>query len=104
MTIPVSTLSLSGAFADKLIRMSAQVFVIAIKIGAPVIAALFMVQIAMAVVARSFPSMNVFIVGFPLKIGVGLLAIGLSLSFFVHMFHKFWIRAEGDITQILKLL
>jgi flagellar biosynthetic protein FliR len=58
-----------------------QMFLIAIEVAAPVIVALAMVDIALALVARSVPQMNVFIVGIPAKIMVGLGAIAASLPF-----------------------
>ena len=45
-------------------------------------AILFFISVGLGLVARTVPQMNVFIVGFPLQIGVGLLMVGLSMSFF----------------------
>jgi flagellar biosynthetic protein FliR len=56
-------------------------FVIAMEVAAPVIIALALVDISLALVARSVPQMNVFIVGIPAKIMVGLGAIAASLPF-----------------------
>ncbi len=57
-------------------------FVVAVKIAAPIMAILFFISVGLGLVARTVPQMNVFIVGFPLQIGVGLLMIGLSLPLF----------------------
>ena len=57
-------------------------FVTAVKIAAPIMAILFFISVGLGLVARTVPQMNVFIVGFPLQIGVGLLMVGLSMSFF----------------------
>ena len=57
-------------------------FTTAIKIAAPIMAILFFLSVGLGLVARTVPQMNVFIVGFPLQIGVGLLMVGLSMSFF----------------------
>jgi len=57
-------------------------FTTAIKIAAPIMAILFFLSVGLGLVARTVPQMNVFIVGFPLQIGVGLLMVGLSISFF----------------------
>ena len=45
-------------------------------------AILFFLSVGLGLVARTVPQMNVFIVGFPLQIGIGLLMVGLSISFF----------------------
>jgi flagellar biosynthetic protein FliR len=58
-----------------------QMFLIAIEVAAPVIVALALVDISLALVSRAVPQMNVFIVGIPAKIMVGLGAIAASLPF-----------------------
>ena len=57
-------------------------FITAVKIAAPIMAILFFISVGLGLVARTVPQMNVFIIGFPLQIGVGLLMVGLSMSFF----------------------
>ncbi len=67
---------------DYMLHLFSNTFIIAIKIAAPVMAILFFLSVGLGLVARTVPQMNVFIVGFPLQIGVGLLMVGLSMSFF----------------------
>jgi flagellar biosynthetic protein FliR len=62
-----------GTFAD--------VFLIALQVGAPLIVALVVVDAAFAIVARAAPQMNVFIVGLPGKILVALAVSAASLPF-----------------------
>ena len=51
-------------------------------VAAPIMAILFFLAVGLGLVARTVPQMNVFIVGFPLQIGVGLIMIALSMPFF----------------------
>lgn len=57
----------------------ASLFGVAIKIAAPVVAAVFLADLALAIMARVVPQMNVLIVGFPLKLGVGLVGTAVAL-------------------------
>ncbi|MCW2955298.1 MAG: flagellar biosynthetic protein FliR [Thermoleophilia bacterium] len=57
-------------------------FTIAFQIAAPVLITLLLVDIVLGIVSRVVPQMNVFFVGAPLKIGVGLLAVIISLPTF----------------------
>jgi len=57
------------------------IFVSAFMIGAPVIIAMIIVDAAFGVVSRVVPQMNIFAVGFPAKMIVGLTLIGVSLPF-----------------------
>lgn len=60
----------------------ARIFVIGLEVAAPVLIALALVDVALALVARTVPQMNVFIVGLPAKIMVGFGAVAASLPFF----------------------
>ena len=65
-----------------ILKLFATTFVVAVKIAAPIMAILFFISVGLGLVARTVPQMNVFIVGFPLQIAVGLLMVGLTMSFF----------------------
>lgn len=54
----------------------------ALEIGAPVLGALFLTEVALALVSRFVPQANVFVVGMPIKVLVALLAAGSALVFF----------------------
>ena len=102
--VPVLGLSYRGAFMGKMIEMFSRIFVVAIKLGAPAIAVLLLISIAMGIIARTVPQMNIFIVGFPLKIGVGLLILALSLPFFASVFQKLFAQMIADISVLMRYL
>lgn len=56
-------------------------FVYGLAVVAPAIFALLLLDVGMAVVARTMPQMNIFIVGIPLKIFVGLVVLAISLNY-----------------------
>jgi len=62
-----------------------QMFVTAISVAAPIMLSLFIAKVALGIVARTVPQMNIFIVGMPLTIGMGLILMGLTLPFMVRM-------------------
>lgn len=57
-------------------------FAMAFQIAAPVLVTLLLVDVVLGIVARVVPQMNVFFVGIPLKIGVGLAAVIICLPAF----------------------
>jgi flagellar biosynthetic protein FliR len=67
------TAGVTGAFGS--------IFGAALEVAAPVLLALVLTDVAFGVVSRVVPQLNVFAVGFPLKIIVGLLVVGVSLPF-----------------------
>lgn len=63
-----------------IITMGAQMFVVAIKLLAPVLVALFLIQVALGLVAKTVPQIHILIFSFPLTIGLGLLFLAATLT------------------------
>ncbi|MCL1915759.1 MAG: flagellar biosynthetic protein FliR [Desulfovibrionaceae bacterium] len=63
-----------------MIRLSASMFVLALKIAGPILACLFMVELALALMARVAPQMHLMVLGFPIKIGVGFFFFSIMFS------------------------
>lgn len=78
---PFSTGPLTGG-AWHLLREFSSVFEAGLRISAPVVIVLLLISAAMGVVVKTVPQLNVLVVGFPIKIGVGLITLGASLVFF----------------------
>jgi len=100
--VPLGTLVLSGALAEQLVALTATVFVIALKLAAPVIVAGFLVNVAMAILTRVAPQIHVFILSFPLRSGVGLLVLTVSASLMVVVFKKLLLEFEGNILMLVR--
>jgi len=88
-------------FGKHLIKMFSFVFVIAIKISAPTMAALFITDVVLAIIARAAPQVDVFMMSFPLKIAVGLLALAASLQIFSYVFQQLLRQMQTDISLLL---
>jgi flagellar biosynthetic protein FliR len=66
---------------DQMVNFGGEMFVTAIKLGAPLIAVLLLMSVAFGLAARAVPQMNIFFVAGPLKILVGLLFLTFSLPY-----------------------
>ena len=88
----------------KLMDLTAQVFIIAVKISAPILMALFLVTAAMGVLARTVPQMNVFLIGFPLQIGVGLAALVIVLPLFSVFVERLLVHTNRNLVALLDFL
>ncbi|WP_163971235.1 flagellar biosynthetic protein FliR [Oceanobacillus halotolerans] len=60
-----------------------KMFLIAFQIAIPIVGCLFLVDVALGIIARTVPQLNVFVVGLPLKILVSFLVILIFLSLYV---------------------
>lgn len=58
-------------------------FIIAFQIAIPIVGCLFLVDIALGIIARTVPQLNVFVVGLPLKILVSFIALILFFGLYI---------------------
>jgi len=70
--LPPLSMHISPQLVEMMMRLAANMFVVAVKVGAPLIAVMLMVSVALGMVARTVPQIHIFIVAMPLKIVIGL--------------------------------
>lgn len=75
LAVPLTTFEISGSTIDFLLRMATSVLVIAIKMAAPIIVALFLTNLSLTLLARVAPQTNIFVLSFQLKVAVGLIML-----------------------------
>ena len=80
-TVPLHALPDLDALVGAVVAAFAAIFVSALQVAAPVMLALVLTDAGFGIVSRVVPQMNVFAVGFPTKVLVGLLIVGASLPF-----------------------
>lgn len=77
--LPVGTAALPAPAWREIVATGAMVFSSGLQIALPVLGTLILVNVALAVLARTAPQLNLFAVGFPLTLIVGALVLLLAL-------------------------
>ena len=78
-------------------------FTTAVRTAAPVMVTLLLVSLALAVLSRAVPQLNVWLQSFPVTIGVGLLMLGGSLGVVAHVLHSEMSELPGTVDSIVAL-
>lgn len=99
--VPLGGVQISGGLAGHILGLAGTMFMTALAVGGPLIAVLFLADAALGFVARTVPQMNIFIVGFPIKIALGLLGIGLTLPYFFRTVEGLLTTLERDLLVLL---
>lgn len=81
--IPITGLSVSMQIVPLMINLVKGAFAVALKISLPVVIAILLTDVALGVLARTMPQMNIFIVGLPAKILVGIFVLMIGLPFYI---------------------
>ena len=99
--VPLTTFTVTDSTIKILVSFATSIFIVAIKIAAPVLLALFVTNLALALLARIAPQTNIFILSFQVKVAVGLLVLIATVPLFVYV-AKYSLQNFQDYT--LKIL
>lgn len=95
---------LDGSLADFLVRTFAQSFMLAFQMAAPLVAALFLTDVGLAFLARTAPQYNVFVIGVPLKIFIGLALLALLMPGLAVLFQNLFDIMFESMQNLLGLI
>lgn len=79
-------------------------FMIALQMSLPVVGSLFLVDVALGIVARTVPQLNVFVVGLPLKIGVSFIVIFLVMAIMMGVVSQLFETMLGTMRGLMDLI
>ncbi|MFH1453480.1 MAG: flagellar biosynthetic protein FliR [Armatimonadota bacterium] len=102
--VPLTGMSYSGPLMGEFIRLTGQIFYIGIQVAAPMLAALFIIQVALGLLSRVAPQMNVFMLSFPLNIMIGTIMLLLSLGFIKLALTNLFDKNFFDIMNAIKIM
>ena len=78
--VPLGTFTITDFTLEQLIDLTGGLFATAIQFSLPVAGTLLLADVGLGLIARAVPQIQVFFLGLPLKIGLGLLTLALSLA------------------------
>jgi flagellar biosynthetic protein FliR len=102
--IPVGTLSVDGRFSEWTLMAVKSVMVDGIRLAAPLMVTLLLTDVGLGILTRVAPSLNVFIVGFPMKVAITLFMISTTLTVLASVFTFQYSEYVRHMPSFLKLL
>jgi flagellar biosynthetic protein FliR len=102
--LPPGSFTLNKSLIVHLITITGKIFVMGLKIGAPVIGTLFVVEVALGIMARMVPQVNVFVEGMTVKTLLTVSLLSLSLSFTVPLIADMFRGIPADMAVLMKLM
>lgn len=102
--VPVSSLSLKvGAFAEMAVY-GQTVMIMAIKMCAPVLVTIFLANLAMGILGRAVPQINVLVTSMPVTIMLGMAVVFLCLPLLVMEMSGLAEITAGKLFEVMKQL
>ncbi|NMA84744.1 MAG: flagellar type III secretion system protein FliR [Epulopiscium sp.] len=100
--VPIGGIVVQEMLLHHYISMMGNFFILAFKIASPVIGSIFIINVALGILARTAPQMNMFVVGLPLKLIFGLLTLWLMMPIFASVSDFIIEQLYDDILMVLK--
>ncbi len=89
------------AGASALVSLAGGLFATAVRVAAPIMVALLLTNISLAILGKAVPQLNVLMLAFPITIGVGLVVFGAALPYY-HTLIVQWV--EGIPGSVLNMI
>jgi flagellar biosynthetic protein FliR len=102
ISIAPGSFVLSSVGLETLVDQSARIFQIGCLISAPVIVALLLTNFVMGIISKAIPTVNIFIISFPMTIGVGLMMSIVALPEVARLLEREFQRLPELLGRVLQ--
>ncbi len=102
--IPAFGAHLSPHLGEEILLLSQRMFTIGLKLAAPGLITIFLINVLMALLGRAVPQVQVFIVSVPVTIAGGLLVLSLGMPFTISLIGSEFEQLQLTIEALLRSL
>jgi len=102
--VPVTGVAIPASLAGFILDLVSGAFTIAFKISVPVLVSLVLADVAFGILARTMPQMNIFVVGIPAKLIIGIFALMMALPFYIAMLEVGFNGMYKDVYRLLSAI
>ena len=102
--LPISATPLTGSGFYQIALWGGKIFSTGVQLSLPIVATLLLTNVALAILTRAAPQLNIFGVGFPLTLGLGFLLIWLMLPYMAVPIENLLVAGFEKLGQITRAL
>lgn len=100
-TLPIGGMMPAKGFYE-VANWGGSIFAFGLQISLPLLAALLTANIALGILTRAAPQLNLFAIGFPITLAIGFLVLALSMPHFVPLLDRFTQEGLGMMLNLIK--
>ena len=100
--IPIGAAVFNESLMNDIIRIFGNLFTVGFRIAAPVTAAILIADVALGVISKTIPQLNVFVVGMPLKIILGIVVVMLTIPMFILLLEALFNGMNGELFNFMR--
>jgi flagellar biosynthetic protein FliR len=102
--LPLGAATFSGGLFNYFITATGRIFSLGLKFGAPLVVALFLIELALGLLSRMIPTMNIFVEGLPVKVFVSLSVLSLALGFMAPALTSLFRGIDTEFVRVLRFM
>lgn len=87
---------------EYIVKLFSYIFLTGVKVMAPVLMTLLMFSTILGIIGKFVQQINLMMVGFPIKIAIGLTMLSLSMQYFYVVFEKILHRYFEEVANIIR--
>ncbi|MBM6618430.1 flagellar biosynthetic protein FliR [Bacillus suaedaesalsae] len=89
---------------NHMIKTFNSMFIIAFQMSMPLVGSLFLIDVALGIIARTVPQLNIFVVGMPLKIGAAFIMLIVLMSVFFMLVGNLFEQALYAMRGLMQII
>ncbi len=102
--IPIDAMVWNTSLPQFMIDLTAGIFLNGMKIAMPVTFAILLTNVGLGILARTMPQMNIFVVGIPMQLMIGITMVSMVLPFYILFLDVIFNEMYANISIALKSL
>jgi flagellar biosynthetic protein FliR len=102
--LPPLSLNLHSGLVAMMMHLAANMFIVAIKVGAPLIAVMLIVTVGLGLVSRTVPQIHIFIVAMPLKILVGMVFLAIAAPYLTTFLIDLFSSYRNTLFELIRVM
>ncbi|MDF2986649.1 MAG: flagellar biosynthetic protein FliR [Eubacterium sp.] len=102
--LPLGSAVIRSELVDNIVIVFKDMFSVGFKIAAPIVAAVIITDVVLGIISKTIPQMNVFVLGMPLKILIGLIIIFITVPAFIYIVTMLTDNMNIEIFKFIKAM
>lgn len=102
--VPLASLQITPGLVEEIMLYSRVIFICGIQIAMPIIGVILVGDVGLGIIARTVPKMNIFQVGFAMKILAGLIILIILMPYIADIIRHLINLSTGKVNTLLNLM
>lgn len=99
-TLPVAAQPVSAAGFKQVADWGAKIFSAGLQLSLPIVAALLLANVALGILTRAAPALNLFGIGFPITLGLGFIVVATTLPYLATPLQNLFLDGSEKVRQL----